>query len=187
MSPLVLLIIIIAAGVGIGIIAWFVMRTKSSNRMSLATKRFFGKPKVQPVILIGEDNVAHLMEFSIPLPSFVMNLEKDCVWHLVNSLMLPMQGMIRHVLVLNERNTVPYNPFVKLTPTREAKIKDLDAIADEGGRNAVVAGIKASRNNMIASALIICACAVAFVFLLFIGYQFWQNGGINIGGGGSVK
>ncbi len=183
MSTITLFIIVGAVIVLFGIGAWWLMRARSANVVSITAKKFFAKPPTHPVIIIGEDHVARLREFVIPLPTFLINTAKDGMWHQVSSLMLPLQGMIRQVQILNERCTVPYNPFVKPSPTKLAKITNLDAIADEGGRNAVRDGIKNSKNNMIASALVICACAIAFVFLLFIGFQFWQNGGINFGGG----
>lgn len=184
MSPITLLIIIIVVSVLLGIGAWATLRSGSSNPVSRLLKKIFTKPQVQPVMLIGEDGVARILEFTIPVAGFIQNLNKDGIWHLVHALMLPMQGMRRHILVLSERNTLPHNPFNSISPSKLNKIKDLDAIADEGGRNAVADGIKNSRNNLIASALVICACAVALVFIIFIGYSIWRNGGINIGGGG---
>lgn len=186
MSPITLLIIVVVASVVFGFGGWWLLRSKNSNPASRVARKFFASPQKQPVMLISEDGVARLMEYTIPVAGFVQNVAKDGAWHLVHSLMLPLQGVRRHILVLTERNTVPYNPFITLSPARMSKIKNLDAIADEGGAIAVKDGIKNSRNNMIASALVICACAIALVFLIFIGFSIWQNGGIdfNLGGGG---
>lgn len=186
MSPITLLIIVVVASIVLGLGGFFLLRSKATNPVSRQAKKFFASPQIQPIMLISEDGVARLMEFTIPVAGFLQNKVKDGAWHLVHQLMLPMQGMRRHVLILTERNTLPYNPFVTLSKSKIDKINNLDAIADEGGAIAVKDGIRNSRNNMIASALVICACAIALVFIIFVGFSIWKNGGIhlNLGGGG---
>ena len=143
---------------------------------SFMPKMFGGKRK-QTNILIGEDGHVSKKQYTIPGPGFVVNKDETGAWHLVNSLMLKITGMQRYVLIFTERNTVPYNPFVTIPPKTLEKIQSLDSIAGNSTSPMLKMALKNSKNNLIASALVICVCAVVFVFLVFVGFNWWKNGG----------
>lgn len=181
---IILLVIIVAAGGLLGFGGWWLMQPGRSNFLSRFLKKMFAPPMIYPTVLISEDGVVRLGTHKINYPGFIRNNEKTGVWHLIQGLSLKYQGMRRRVLILTERSAIPFNPFIILKPKELDSIKNLEKIAEEGGTRAVADGIKQSKNNMIASALVICMCAVVLVFLLFLGFQFWQGGGSFFGIGG---
>lgn len=168
----------------LGVGGWWFMQPGRSNFLSRAMRKLFTSPKLQKAFLIGEDGVVHADDYRIIAPGYIENKDSTGVWHQVQVLMLKCQGMKRHVLLLTERNTIPFNPFVVLPPSKLEKIRNTEAIAAEGATRAIDEAVKHSKNNMIASALVICACAVVLVFLVFMGFQWWQNGGTLPGMGG---
>lgn len=184
MSPLMLLIILVLVMLAIGVLAWFFMRPGQSNFISRILRKIFGTKKIQPCLLLGDDDVLRKLNFTIPVPGFVTDPDRTGVWHLIPSLAFKLQDYKRRYLLLTERNTVPYNPFVKIMPAKLDKIRNIDDIASESGETAVLDGVKNSRNNLIASAIVIAACAVTLCFLFFIGFALWRNGGISFNFGG---
>jgi len=139
--------------------------------------KIFGRKKKQIGILIGEDGHVRKENYTIPGPGFVVDSNETGAWHLVNSLMLKITGMQRYVLIFTERNTVPYNPFVTIPPKTLEKIQSLDSIAGNSTSPMLKTALKNSRNNLLVSGLVICVCAVVFVFLVFVGFNWWKNGG----------
>ena len=178
-----LVVAIIGGAILLGVCSWWLLRPTTANPVSRTLKKWFTKTPVQSVILIGEDGVARLEEFQIAVSSFIINTAKTGAWHLTHQLALPLKGLKRPVLLLTERSTLAYNPFVTLSPAKLAKIKNVDEVAAEGGDNAIRDGLKNSRNAILQSGMIICACAVALVFLIFIGFQMWKAGAFHLGGG----
>jgi hypothetical protein len=174
---LIVLVVIAVAMLLVGGGAWYLMQPGRSNFLSRGMRKMFAPAKVQKAMLFGEDGVLHCGDYKIKHAGFIEDRDNKGAWHQIPSLMLKCQGLRRHVLLLTERNTLPYNPFVSIQPSKLEKLKNIDEIADEGATRAIDEAIKNSRNNMIASALVICACAVVLVFIIFIGFSWWQGGG----------
>lgn len=181
-NPVMLFSIIIAAVTALSLLGYWLSRPTRGNPISKWIRSFFNTAKEQSVIHIGDDRVVRKEDYKISLPTYITNKDGSGTWHQVYSLALRIAGFTRHVLILTNTSTVPINPFVSLSSTRLAKLMDNHAIAEECAFTALHDSVRNAKNNQIASALIICVCAVVLVFLIFMGYTFWKSGGVSIKG-----
>ena len=159
---------------------YWLTRPTRGNAVSRWFRSFFKGGMVQTCVHIGEDGIVRKEEMKIPYPLYLTDKEQNVAWHQVHSLAIKLEGIGRYVMVLTDSSTIPYNPFVTLSAAKLQKLNDNNAIAKEGAVTALKDAIKASRNNMIASALIICVCGVVLMFLVYIGFTMWRNGGFKI-------
>jgi hypothetical protein len=139
-----------------------------------------GSDRHQTVIVSGEDGVMRLEVDPIILAGYLTDPHKKGARHLIKKLALPMQGLAGEILIFTERNTIPYNPFLKLGTPEKEKLTNTKEMAKEAFMRAKIEALNESRNNLIGLGLIITACVMAFSVLAIMGMTLLKTGQMHL-------